>query len=212
MEREVSENQLVAAAKSGNRDAFGELVERHTRRMMHIARTITRNHQDAEDAVQDAFVSALAHLESFDGRSRFSTWLTRIAINAALMRLRKNRGLREIPIEERQEEGDAPIRHEMRDAALNPEECYAARERHRVLRKAILQLRPNLYSTVSHHLKGGTDRETAQALGISIPAAKARLFHARAALQRVAQTKIMGSKQLSSSSVQEQRRYRMNLA
>ena len=85
--RAWSEEQLIAAAKTGKRAPFGELCERHMKQVSCVTRRIIRNREDAEDAVQDCFLSAFVHLKDFDGRSRFATWLTRIAINAALMKL-----------------------------------------------------------------------------------------------------------------------------
>src|SRR6516165_1957451 len=79
---------LLTAVRMGHPSAFGYLVERHARRIWRIAFRITRNREDAEDAVQDCFKSAFTHFESFRGQSRFSTWLTRIALNAALMKIR----------------------------------------------------------------------------------------------------------------------------
>ena len=87
----VSDDRLVAAAQTGDTSAFDELCKRHTQRIFRMTHRITRNHEDAEDALQDCLLNAFIHLRSFDGRSRFSTWLTRIAMNAALMKLRKNR-------------------------------------------------------------------------------------------------------------------------
>jgi RNA polymerase sigma-70 factor (ECF subfamily) len=111
------DDQLVAAAKDGNREAFGELVKRHADRVFHTTLCITRTREDAGDAVQEAFVSALVHLEGFDGRARFSTWLRRIAINAALMRLRKHRTSREVPMEEPADQNEASAHCEVTDAA-----------------------------------------------------------------------------------------------
>src|SRR5580704_11118464 len=98
--RAWSEEQLIAAAKSGRRAPFGELCERHMKKVSCVTRQITRNRGDAEDAAQECFLNAFVHLKDFYGRSQFTTWLTRIAINAALMKLRKNRGAREVPIDE----------------------------------------------------------------------------------------------------------------
>jgi len=95
-----SEERLIAAAKSGRRAPFGELCERHMKQVSYVTRRITRNREDAEDAAQECFLSAFVHLKDFNGRSQFATWLTRIAINAALMKLRKNRRAREVPIDE----------------------------------------------------------------------------------------------------------------
>ncbi len=190
MKREIEEDRLEAAAKGGNRDAFGEPIERHTDKVFHITRRITRNGEDAGDAVQESFASALLHLGSFDGRSRFSTWLTRIAINAALMRLREKRMLREVPMVEPAERGGAPPHYEMTDAAPKPVERYAERERRRVLREAIVELRPKLRATVEvHQLMQASLQETAETLGISMAAAKGRLFHARTALRRAPRMK-----------------------
>src|SRR5260221_4273000 len=89
---------LVAAAKNGNRNAFETLVERHEQKILFVARRITRTREDAEDVVQQSFQKAFTHLRTFEGRSAFSTWLTRIAITEALMFLRRSRGGREMLI------------------------------------------------------------------------------------------------------------------
>src|SRR5271155_2332868 len=91
---------LVAAAKASDTRAFELLVERHERRIFSTAHRITRNREDAEDVVQQSFQKAFIHLKRFEAKSRFCTWLTRIAINEALMLLRRNRGSHEVPIEE----------------------------------------------------------------------------------------------------------------
>jgi RNA polymerase sigma-70 factor (ECF subfamily) len=92
--------QLIAAAKGGEGAPFGELCERHIKQVSGVTRRIMPNREDVEDAVQDCFLNAFVHLKDFDGRSRFATWLTRIAINAALMKLRKKRGVQEVPMAE----------------------------------------------------------------------------------------------------------------
>lgn len=187
---EIGEDRLVAAAKRGNRDALGELIERHTKKVFHVTWHITRNREDAEDAVQESIASALVHLGSFDGRSCFSTWLTRIAINAALMRLRKNRRLHEVELEEPVEQRGAFPHYEMTDAGPNPEERYAERERCWILREAIVKLRPKLRATIEvYALKQRSLQETAKMLGISISATKGRLFHAKTLLRRTPQIK-----------------------
>src|ERR1700757_803213 len=95
-----SDEKLVVAAKRGERVAFDELFKRHAQNVYRTTYRITRNREDAEDAVQDCFLNAFVHLKSFDGRAQFATWLTRIAMNAALMRLRKNRTAREVPLDQ----------------------------------------------------------------------------------------------------------------
>jgi RNA polymerase sigma-70 factor, ECF subfamily len=182
------EEHLLAAARGGDRTAFGELIERSAEKIFNTALQITRNREDAEDAVQESFLSALLHLHDFDGRSRFSTWLTRIAINAALMRLRRNRRLGEVPIEAKADLGEEPEHLEFAGDVPDPEEWYVEHERHGKLREAILKLRPALRKAVEvYHIKERSVRETAETLEISMEAAKGRLYQARAALRRAPQ-------------------------
>ena len=189
----ISEASLVSAAKSGQRAAFGELCERHAKRILHTALRVTRCQQDAEDAVQDSFLSAFVHLESFDGRSSFATWLTRIAINAALMKLRKNRGSREIPMDESIGAGDVLTPFEPADTRPDPEERFAQQERQRVVVAAVRRLRPTLRKVIEiREFHEASMKETAQTLGLTVSAAKGRLFHARAALRKSLRLKMRG--------------------
>jgi RNA polymerase sigma factor (sigma-70 family) len=190
---ESNETRLVDAAKNGQKSAFGELCERHTAKVFRVVHRITRNREDAEDAVQDCFLSAFVHLKDFDGRSQFVTWLTRIAINAALAKLRKKRGIREIPMEEPGPTADFEPHYEVVDAAPNPEETYGEQERNQMLNNAIGGLRPRARRVVEvHQLQEYSIRETAQILGISTAAAKARMFHARIALRRMPVLRTVG--------------------
>jgi RNA polymerase sigma-70 factor (ECF subfamily) len=195
-----SEENLVAAAKSGQRAAFGELCERHANKVFRVTNRITRNREDAEDAVQDSFLNAFVHLKDFDGRSRFATWLTRIAINSALAKLRKRRGIREVamdepsPVAERGRDCDFP------DSAPNPEETYRLNERKEVVSTAIGGLLPRARKVVEfHHLQELSMQETAQMLGISTAAAKARMFHARVALRRMTLLECVGRSKWAST-------------
>jgi RNA polymerase sigma-70 factor (ECF subfamily) len=184
--RAWSEKQLIAAAKSGRRAPFGELCERHMKQVSYVTRRIARNREDAEDAAQECFLSAFVHLKDFDGRSQFATWLTRIAINAALMKLRKNRGAREVPIDEPNPSSELVAQREFRYDAPDPEESCSLRERKRIVKSAISGLRPRVRNVVELiHLQEHSIRETAQILGISTAAVKARMFHARVALHRM---------------------------
>jgi len=184
--RAWSEEQLLAAAKTGRPAPFGELCKRHLKKVFCVIHRIMRNREDAEDAVQDCFLSAFLHLKDFDGRSQFATWLTRIAINAALMKLRKNRGAREVPIDEPNPSYEPVAQREFRDDAPDPEESCSARERRRILKSAISRLRPRARRVVElHQLQEHSIRETAQILGISTGAVKTRMFHARVALRRM---------------------------
>jgi RNA polymerase sigma factor (sigma-70 family) len=183
---EWSEGRLIAAAKNGHRAAFGVLCERHAEMILRVTFRITRNREDAEDAVQDSFMSAFVHITNFDGRSRFATWLTRIAINSALGQLRKKRGIREMSMDETNTAAESRPHLEIPDRTPNPEENYNIRERREIIGAAVGRLRPRNRRVVEVHQLGEFSvKETAKILGISIAAAKARMFHARAALRRM---------------------------
>jgi RNA polymerase sigma-70 factor, ECF subfamily len=188
----LGEHELIASAKSGDREAFGELCDRHAKKIFRVTHRITRNREDAEDAVQDAFLSAFVHLRDFDERSKFATWLTRIAINAALAKLRKKRGVRELPIDEPGPADEARSCFEVPDTAPNPEETYHRNERKEIVIAALDGLRPRARKVVEfHQLQERSTNETAQMLGISAAAVKARMFHARVALRRMPLLKSM---------------------
>jgi RNA polymerase sigma-70 factor (ECF subfamily) len=192
--RTWSEKQLIAAAKSGRRAPFGELCERHMKQVSCVTRRIIRNREDAEDAAQECFLNAFAHLKDFDGRSQFATWLTRIAINAALMKLRKNRGTREVSIDEPNPSSESAAQREFRHHAPDPEESCSLRERKRIVKSAISGLRPGARNVVELiHLQEHSIRETAQILGISTGAVKGRMFHAKIALHRMPLLQSVGS-------------------
>jgi RNA polymerase sigma factor (sigma-70 family) len=188
----VSDERLVAAAKIGHKGAFDDLYQRHAEKMLRITYRITRNRQDAEDAVQECFLNAFLHLKNFDGRSRFSTWLTRIAMNVALMKLRKNHASREVPIDESEETSELRSEQQLSDLSPNPEDRCAKSERDAALRDAIAKLRPSIRKALEiHTLQECSLQETATALGISVAAVKARVFHARAALRRTPQLRFV---------------------
>ena len=173
----MCEQVLLAAAKQGQTEAFGALCEPLARKLVQSAQRITRNREDAEDALQDAFMSAFIHIKNFDGRSSFSTWLTRIAINSALMTLRKKRSSRET--------WDVP------DPSPNPEKACAQREKERLLREAICDLRQTIRRVVEiQQLRELSMKETARMMGVSVTAAKARLFHAKRALRKALRLRI----------------------
>ena len=181
-----SEQQLIAAAKTGKRAAFGELCERHGKRVFRVVHRIMRNREDAEDAVQDCLLNAFLHVKDFDERSQFATWLTRVAINAALGKLRKNHWKREVPMNEANSACELERPSEVQDDAPDPEEIYRLRERREILNAAILGLRPRARKVVElHRLQEHSLTETAQILGMSTAAVKARMFHARVALHRM---------------------------
>ncbi len=192
--RAWSEKQLIAAAKSGRRAPFGELCERHMKQVSCVTRRITRNREDAEDAAQECFLNAFVHLKGFDGRSQFATWLTRIAINAALMKLRKNRRAGEVALDEPNPPSEPAAQREFRYDAPDPEESFSLRERKRIVKSAISGLRPRARNVVELiHLQEHSISETAQILGISTGAVKARMFHAKIALHRMPLLQSVGS-------------------
>ena len=136
-----SDAVLVSAVKSGDTDAFVELSKRHYRRILQTTYRITRNRQDAEDALQESLLQAFSHLNNFQEKCSFSTWLTRIAINAALMILRKGRG-GEISIDSTDDPSGRYEQWEVKAPTEDPESRYIRREREELLRDAILRLPP----------------------------------------------------------------------
>jgi RNA polymerase sigma factor (sigma-70 family) len=188
----VSEAHLLSAARRGNQAAFGELCKQHAKKILHVTMRITRNREDAEDALQECFLNALVHFKDFDGRSLFSTWLTRIAINAALMRLRRNRTSRETALQTVDEFGEEWECFHLTDRSLNPEESYAERERAKILRDALTALRPRIRAALEmRQLQELSLKETSRTLGISTAATKGRLFQGRAALRKVYRLRTM---------------------
>ena len=178
-----SETSLVHAAKDGDLSAFEELVHRYDRKVIRIAYNITHNHEDAEDAAQDAFLKAFRGLAQFEEKSRFSTWLFRIAVNESLMKVRQRRGFQVVSIEQDQEDPDAlPL--EIVDWSPNPEQLYSQSELREILGKALRGLSSN-YRTVFllRDVEGLTIEETAEVLNLSISAVKARLMRARLRLR-----------------------------
>ena len=182
---EMEESSLVAAAKFGQKEAFNVLCERLAPKILRSLYRITKNREDAEDALQDAFLRAFVHIVEFDGRSKFSTWLTRIAINSALMILRKKRTSLEVSLEASADSDSRRTPWEIPDHVPNPEQRHAQRERESMLRGAISALRASVRKVVElQQLEEHSMKETASLIGISVSAAKARLFHAKAALRK----------------------------
>jgi RNA polymerase sigma factor (sigma-70 family) len=179
-----NEEILVRAAKVGEHSAFSELWRRYSTRIFRSAYRITGNREDAEDALQNAFLSAFVHLKSFDGRSTFATWLTRIAINSSLMVLRKQRARPEISIDWSADNETAQT-WEVEDRRVNIEEHYAAKETEQYLQRAISRLRPSLRNVVEfRRAHESSVKEVAENAGISINAAKSRLMRARTSLRQ----------------------------
>jgi RNA polymerase sigma-70 factor (ECF subfamily) len=190
--RECPDKNLVEAAKAGHSSAFTTLCERYAQQLLRAAYRITRNREDSEDAVQDALLRAFVHLRDFNGQSSFATWLTRIAINSALMILRKKRSSLEMAMTSGDNPGSDGFIYQIADHAPNPERHYAQREKERILKKAVRSLRPTLRQVVEmKQLQERSMRETAETMCISVAAAKARLFHAKLALRKSSILKLM---------------------
>ena len=178
------ESALVAQAKAGDQAAFSELVTHYERKIYRLAKNITRNDEDAEDVLQDAFLKAYTHLDNFKGDSKFYTWIVRIAVNEALMRLRKRKTDRSVPLDEPVELGEETVAREIAVWEDNPEQRYSKEEWRRILDEAVEGLKPDFRTVfVLRDIEELSTEETAEALGISVPAVKSRLLRARLALR-----------------------------
>jgi RNA polymerase sigma-70 factor, ECF subfamily len=168
-----------------DRASFDELIAPHAQKIFRVAYRITQNREDAEDAVQDAFLQAFAHFEDFDGRSTFATWLTRIAINSSLMILRKRKHEMTVSLDGAGDWEESKAFQEVRDPACDAEQRYLQKEREATIRDAVKALRASLRSVVElRHFGERSIRETAEMIGLSVAGAKGRLFHARRALRK----------------------------
>ncbi len=174
----TDERRLVTQAKSGSSTAFGELYDRHRLRIYHTTFRILRNRQDAEDAVQRSFQRAFTNLCRFREDSTFSTWVTRIAINDALMLLRQRRA--NTRLQENNDGTEEPSVLDPTDKGPTPEQALAETERRAAVLQAISYLRESLRTVVLlRELQGLTSAETARRLGLTVTAVKARTFRAR---------------------------------
>jgi len=178
------ESALVTRAKAGDVEAFSELVRHYDRRVFRMAKQITQNDDDAEDVLQETFLKAYTHLDDFQGNSKFYTWLVRIAVNEALMKLRKRRSDRTVPLDEPIDTGEDEVTREIAVWDQNPEESYSREELGRILDEAIQTLKP-AYRTVFilRDIEELSIEETAETLGLSISAVKSRLLRARLQLR-----------------------------
>ncbi len=179
-----NETALVARAKSGDMGAFSELVKHYDRRVFRMAKQITQNDDDAEDVLQETFLKAYTHLDDFQGNSKFYTWLVRIAVNEALMKLRKRRSDRTVPLDEPIDTGEDEVVREIAVWDENPEQQYSRDELGVILDEAIQSLKP-AYRTVFilRDIEEMSIEETAEALDLSISAVKSRLLRARLQLR-----------------------------
>jgi RNA polymerase sigma-70 factor (ECF subfamily) len=175
---------LVEAAQGGEEWAFVELCSRYSKRVFNTIYGVTKNREDAEDALQDSMMRAFLHLHQFDRRSSFATWFTRIGINSALMILRKKRIRLETSMDATVE-GEGWHTWQIADHSADPEKHYAGHERSQHLRRAICHLPNALRSVVERgQLEGHSMKQIARNMGISVPATKSRLARAKVALRK----------------------------
>jgi len=182
---ETSEElELVGRSRTGDTKAFSQLISRYEGKIFRLAMNITQNREDAEDVLQEAFVKAYQHLDQFQGNSRFYTWVVRIAVNQALMKLRKRRNDRSVSLDEQIDTGEDTVAREIAAWDPDPEQQYAREELNGILTNAIDDLEP-IYKTVFtlRDVDGLSTEETAEALDLSIPAVKSRLLRARLQLR-----------------------------
>jgi RNA polymerase sigma factor (sigma-70 family) len=181
---DMDDDLLVQSAQAGQEWAFVELCTRNSKRVFNTIYGVTKNREDAEDALQDSMMRAFLHLKQFDGRSSFATWFTRIGINSALMILRKRRIRLETSIDATAE-GETWQTWQIADHSADPEKYYVGHERSLHLQKAICRL-PNALRLVVERgqMEGHSMKQIAHNMGISIPATKSRLARAKVALRK----------------------------
>ena len=180
----IDESQLVAQARTHDATAFNELVRRYEGKIFRLAQHVTQNREDAEDVLQETFLKAYEHLDQFKGDSKFYTWLVRIAVNEALMKLRQRRGDRTVPLDEPLDTGEETMAREIAVWGDNPEQQYSKEEMQNILSDAVDSLKPDFRTVFTlRDIEEMSTEETAEILGISIPAVKSRLLRARLALR-----------------------------
>jgi RNA polymerase sigma-70 factor (ECF subfamily) len=178
------ESGLLAKAREGDPTAFSELVNQYSRKIYRLAKHITQNDSEAEDVLQETFLKAFEHLGDFQGQSKFYTWIVRIAVNESLMKLRKRKSDRTVPLDEPIETGEDTVVREIAVWDENPEQQYSREEIGGILDEAIQSLKPAFRTVfVLRDIEELSTEDTAQALGISVPAVKSRLLRARLQLR-----------------------------
>jgi len=180
----IDELQLVTQAREGDTDAFNELVRRYEGRVFRLAQHITQNREDAEDVLQESFLKAYEHLDQFKGDSKFYTWIVRIAVNQALMKLRRRKTDKSVSLDETIDTGEDTVTREVAAWDEDPEQRFTREEIGEILNSAVESLEP-LYRSVFvlRDIEDLSTEETAEALNLSIPAVKSRLLRARLQLR-----------------------------
>jgi RNA polymerase sigma-70 factor (ECF subfamily) len=180
----IDETTLVAQTREGDSLAFSELVRRYEAKIFRLAQHITQNREDAEDVLQETFLKAYEHLDQFQGNSKFYTWIVRIAVNQALMKLRRRKTDRSVSLDETIDTGEDTVTREVAAWDENPEERFSREELGGMLDSAIESLAPPYRSVfVLRDIDELSTEETAEALDLSVPAVKSRLLRARLQLR-----------------------------
>ena len=176
----ASVGEIIAAAQSGSSAAFDRLYSVYSRRLFRTILSVTRNSHDAEEALQDTFLRAYLAIKTFEGKSTIYSWLTRIAINSALMILRKRRWTSEVILDPQPNEQGELIAFEIRDSAPTPEESYILHQRQQTTLCAINRLRPYLRTPLRMQVENELSvKEISRALKVSEASVKSRLYRAR---------------------------------
>jgi len=180
----TDESEELALARTGDKKAFNDLIQRYEGKIFRLAQHITQNREDAEDVLQETFLKAYEHLDQFQGNSKFYTWIVRIAVNQALMKLRKRKSDRSVSLDEGIDTGEDIVAREIAAWDENPEERYSREELNVILDSAVQSLAPS-YRTVFvlRDIEELSTEETAEALDLSVPAVKSRLLRARLQLR-----------------------------
>jgi RNA polymerase sigma-70 factor (ECF subfamily) len=188
------DEQLVSAARAGSADAFAELQNIYAPRLYNTIFRITRNHEDAEDTLQDTFLQVHLALYGFEGRCSFYTWATRIAMNSALMLLRRRHARPEVPFGLPSEAGGIFPSLDIRDSSPNPEQIYGERQQCDGILRSIESLQPKLQQAIQIRMASECSmEEIARRLGISVASVKSRLHRARR--QLISQRQLTNSRE-----------------
>jgi len=180
----IEESALVAQSREGDTRAFSELVRRYEGKIFRLAQHITQNREDAEDVLQETFLRAYEHLDQFQGQSKFYTWIVRIAVNQALMKLRRRKTDRSVSLDEQIDTGEDTVTREIATWDEDPEQRFSREEMGGLLDSAVKSLaEPYRLVFQLRDIDELSTEETAEALGLSIPAVKSRLLRARLQLR-----------------------------
>jgi RNA polymerase sigma-70 factor (ECF subfamily) len=180
----IDETTLVAQSRGGDTVAFGELVRRYEGKIFRLAQHVTQNREDAEDVLQETFMKAYEHLDQFQGNSKFYTWIVRIAVNQALMKLRRRKTDKSVSLDETIDTGEDTMVREIAAWDEDPEQRFTRDELGGILDTAVQSLEPPYRSVFQlRDIDELSTEETAEALGLSVPAVKSRLLRARLQLR-----------------------------